>query len=120
VDYDLTRLGDREFEHLTQAVALQVLGAGVSVFGDGPDGGREATFEGRTRFPEPGEHWDGYGVVQAKFKRRPVGGGRDVTDLLRAIQAELTASRALICRAWASSRRSTAAGCRLRWGRARG
>jgi hypothetical protein len=90
VDYDLTRLGDREFEHLTQALALQVLGTGVSVFGDGPDGGREATFEGRTRFPEPGEHWDGYGVVQAKFKRRPVGGTRDVTDLLRAIQAELT------------------------------
>jgi hypothetical protein len=91
VDYDLTRLGDREFEHLTQALALQVLGTGVSVFGDGPDGGREATFEGRTRFPQPGEHWDGYGVVQAKFKRRPVGGARDVTDLLRAIQAELTA-----------------------------
>jgi hypothetical protein len=89
VDYDLTRLGDREFEHLSQALALQVLGTGVSVFGEGPDGGREATFEGRTRFPEPGEHWDGYGVVQAKFKRRPVGGARDVTDFLRAVQAEL-------------------------------
>jgi hypothetical protein len=24
VDYDLTRLGDREFEHLSQALALQV------------------------------------------------------------------------------------------------
>jgi len=45
VDYDPTRLGEREFEHLSQALALAVLGAGVSVFGDGPDGGREASFE---------------------------------------------------------------------------
>jgi hypothetical protein len=42
VDFDLTRLGDREFEHLSQALALQVLGPAVSVFGDGLDGGREA------------------------------------------------------------------------------
>ena len=47
VDYDLNRLGEREFEHLTQALALRVLGPGVEVFGDGPDGGREAAFEGR-------------------------------------------------------------------------
>jgi hypothetical protein len=33
VDLDLTRLGDREFEHLSQALALQVLGPGVSVLG---------------------------------------------------------------------------------------
>jgi hypothetical protein len=64
VDFDLTRLGDREFEHLSQALALQVLGAGVTVFGEGPDGGREATFEGRMHFPGPGEPWNGYGVVQ--------------------------------------------------------
>lgn len=91
VDYDLTRLGEREFEHLSQALALRVLGAGVSVFGDGPDGGREASFEGRLCFPEPGEPWDGYGVVQAKFKRRPGGGGEDAEALLRAVAAELDA-----------------------------
>jgi hypothetical protein len=89
VDFDLTRLGDREFEHLSQALALQVLGPGVSVFGEGPDGGREATFEGRMRFPEPGEPWDGYGVVQAKFKRRLVGGRADTDAFLRAVTAEL-------------------------------
>jgi hypothetical protein len=89
VDFDLTRLGDREFEHLSQALALQVLGPGVSVFGDGPDGGREATFEGRMRFPEPGEPWDGYGVVQAKFKRRLVGGSADTDAFLRAVTLEL-------------------------------
>jgi hypothetical protein len=41
VDYDLLRLGTREFEHLVQALALRVLGAKVEVFGDGRYGGRE-------------------------------------------------------------------------------
>jgi len=73
VDYDLNRLGEREFEHLTQALTLQVLGPGVEVFGDGPDGGREAAFEGRVSFlePDPQGPWNGYGVVQAKFHYRP-------------------------------------------------
>jgi hypothetical protein len=53
MDYDLTRLGNREFEHLLQVLALKVPGPGVGVFGDGPDGGREAAFEGPMRFPEP-------------------------------------------------------------------
>lgn len=46
VDYDLNRLGPREFEHLVQALALKHLGNGVQVFGDGPDGSREAAFDG--------------------------------------------------------------------------
>ncbi len=46
VDYDLARLGSREFEHMVQAIALSVLGTRVEVFGDGPDGGREATYTG--------------------------------------------------------------------------
>lgn len=73
VDYDLTRLGDREFEHLSQALAIAVLGTHVQVFGDGPDGGREATFDGHTNFFDRGSSnsWSGYGVVQAKFRRRP-------------------------------------------------
>ena len=73
MDYDLNRLGEREFEHLTQALTLRVLGPGVEVFGDGPDGGREAAFEGRASFPEPDPQgpWSGYGVVQAKFHYRP-------------------------------------------------
>jgi hypothetical protein len=73
VDYDLNRLGEREFEHLTQALMLRVLGSGVEVFGDGPDGGREATFEGGMSFPQPDSQapWNGYWVVQAKFHYRP-------------------------------------------------
>ncbi|WP_330272118.1 hypothetical protein OG205_34680 [Lentzea sp. NBC_00516] len=72
MDYDLTRLGTREFEHLIQALAKKVLGSGVSIFGDGRDGKREATFRGAVGYPNlsPASNWNGYGVVQAKFRQR--------------------------------------------------
>ncbi len=70
MDYDLQRLGTREFEHLVQALAMAELGNGVTIFGAGPDGGREATFDGKVTFPSgKGRQWDGYGVVQAKFSQ---------------------------------------------------
>ncbi len=43
--------------------------------GDGPDGGREATYSGRVRWA-PDDHtadWSGYVVIQAKFRSRPLG-----------------------------------------------
>ncbi|WP_369391309.1 NACHT domain-containing NTPase [Streptomyces sp. CG1] len=91
MDYDLTRLGSREFEHLTQALAIQVLGPGVQAFGDGPDGGREAEFRGRLNFPHPSPHgpWNGYGVLQAKFLQRPRDTARDTAWLLAQLRAEL-------------------------------
>jgi hypothetical protein len=45
-DYELTRLGSRAFEQLVVSLCRSELGRGVQVFGDGPDGGREATFDG--------------------------------------------------------------------------
>jgi hypothetical protein len=66
-----------------------MLGPGIGVFGDGPDGGREAAFEGPMRFPEPGKPWDGYGVVQAKFKQRLAGDSKDAAWLLGQVRAEL-------------------------------
>ena len=69
-DYDLSRLSPRAFEHLVQALAVKVLGPGVVVFGDGPDGGREATFERSVPYPTPDNPWNGYGVVQAKYHER--------------------------------------------------
>jgi len=89
MDYDLDRLGAREFEHLTQALAMKVLGPGIEAFGDGADGGREATFEGRLDFPvpDPVGVWDGYGVIQAKFRYRP----RDPRDNARWLAIQLKA-----------------------------
>ena len=69
-DYDLSQLSSRSFEHLIQALAVKVLGPGVGIFGDGPDGAREATFDGRVPYPSTADNWDGYGVVQAKFHQR--------------------------------------------------
>ena len=69
-DYDLSRLSSRSFEQLLQALAAKVLGPGVGIFGDGPDGGREATFHGKVPYPFVGDSWDGYGVLQAKFRQR--------------------------------------------------
>ncbi|OBA41670.1 hypothetical protein A5780_06450 [Nocardia sp. 852002-20019_SCH5090214] len=67
--YDLTRLGNNRFEHLVQALSLAHLGPGVSIFGTGPDGGREATFNGEVDMGGKGR-WNGYGVIQAKYKEK--------------------------------------------------
>jgi len=69
-DYDFKGLSPRSFEHLVQAIAVAEIGLRVTVFGDGRDGGREATFDGSTSPGSPFE-WSGYGVIQAKFRQRP-------------------------------------------------
>ena len=71
VRYELTRLGSAEFEHLSQALGIAVLGPAVSVFGAGPDGGREATWNGRVD-PAPvpaSECWDGAGSCRRSSSR---------------------------------------------------
>jgi hypothetical protein len=65
---DYGRLGDTRFEHLAQSLAVAAFGPGVGVFGAGPDGGREATFNGAIDLGD--RRWNGYGVVQAKYKAR--------------------------------------------------
>ncbi|WP_433661626.1 NACHT domain-containing protein [Nocardia sp. CA-128927] len=72
MDYDLRNLGEKQFEHLAQALLVSNLGADIDIYGAGPDGGREATWEGPCTVPEnapnllPGR-WDGYNVAQAKY-----------------------------------------------------
>ncbi|MFD6658569.1 NACHT domain-containing protein [Streptomyces parvus] len=77
-DYDLTRLGSRAFEQLVVALARRDIGPGVAVFGDGRDGGREATFEGTINWSGTAsggqnelDQWSGYTVLQAKFHVKP-------------------------------------------------
>ena len=88
-DYDLSRLSNRSFEHLVQALATRVLGPGIVVFGDGPDGGREATFERKLSFPSTVESWDGYGVVQAKYRQRPADTQQDGTWAVDQLKDEI-------------------------------
>lgn len=88
VTYDLTRLGNARFEHLVQALALRHLGPGVEIFGDGPDGGREATFRGSIDMGGKGD-WDGYGVIQAKYKSQLTGTAADQKWFFEQVTAEL-------------------------------
>jgi hypothetical protein len=90
-DYQLSGLSPRTFEHLVQALASRVVGSSVTAFGDGPDGGREATFVGTTSYPSPSTPWAGYGVIQAKFRQRPLGQPDDGKWALSQLSAELAA-----------------------------
>ncbi|MBC3948259.1 NACHT domain-containing protein [Pseudomonas folii] len=87
MDYDFSRLSTRSFEQLVQAISLASLGSGVNIFGDGPDGAREATFEGAVAFPNATNHWNGYGVIQAKFRQKP--GIKDADWALAELSADL-------------------------------
>lgn len=51
MSYDLGRLDPSTFEHMVVSLALRELGAGVTMFGPGPDGGRDGYFRGRLRAP---------------------------------------------------------------------
>jgi hypothetical protein len=88
-DYDLTRLSSRSFEQLIQSLALKVLTPGLIIFGDGPDGAREATYEGRLQYPTTRKPWDGYLVLQAKFKQTPEGTTQDGKWLLAQLKTDL-------------------------------
>ncbi|WP_140162860.1 hypothetical protein [Agreia sp. VKM Ac-1783] len=93
MDYNFAALGSRGFEHLVQALALDSLGSAIGVFGDGPDGGREATFRGRIKLPDNAgkQTWDGYGVVQVKHPVREGSPGVNAQWLIREIRKELNA-----------------------------
>jgi hypothetical protein len=91
MDYNFFGLNSRSFEQLVQAIAAEVLGAGMVVFGDGPDGGREGTTQGRIPYPSDRENWDGYVVLQAKFRQRSQGTYADGRWLIDQLQKELDA-----------------------------
>ena len=88
-EYDLNRLNNRSFEQLVQALAVDVFGQGLIIFGDGPDGGREATFDFKVPYPSEVDEWDGYCVVQAKFLQRPKNTYEDGNWAVAELKSEL-------------------------------
>lgn len=74
-DYDLTRLGPRAFEQMVVALAHSEIGPGLQAFGDGRDGGREATCEMPIDWSKTviggSSIWNGRTVFQAKFRVKP-------------------------------------------------
>jgi len=80
------------FEQFVRALAISVFGPGVTAFGNGPDGGREATFRGEVPYPyPPATQWSGYGVIQAKCKEKPESTEKDQQWALRLLEGELKA-----------------------------
>jgi hypothetical protein len=88
-DYRLDGLSTRSFEHLIQALAVREVVNTTTIFGDGPDGGREATFNGATDYGAENARWNGYGVLQAKFRQRTSSPRADLTWLEGEIKKEL-------------------------------
>jgi hypothetical protein len=66
-NYDLSRLGPQEFEHMVQALLKGAIGSGTTTFGAGQDGAREATFLGTAPYPSPSTQWSGHWIFQAKY-----------------------------------------------------
>ncbi len=91
-DYDLTGLSPRSFEQLIQAIALQEISPQTVIFGDGTDGGREASYRGKTDYSNEAEAepWDGYIVLQAKFRQIPYNDtGKDGKWAIAQLKKEL-------------------------------
>ena len=60
-------LSDKQFEDLVCALCRRLLGSGVQSFSEGPDGGRDAKFNGKARLiPSDVDPWQGKIIVQAK------------------------------------------------------
>jgi hypothetical protein len=79
-DYNLNALNHLSFEQIVQVIAKKGISSGVTLFGDRPDGGREATFNSKMNYPSTTAPWEGYLIIQPKFKLRPAGSHKDDGD----------------------------------------
>jgi hypothetical protein len=67
MSYPFEDLDDAQFERLVVQCARKLFGPGVQAFSTGPDGGRDAVFEGTAeQFPSKAGPWTGITVIQAK------------------------------------------------------
>ena len=70
-NYNLAGLDPRTFQQMIQALAIPAFGPGVVVYGDGPDGARDASFSGRSNYPSANDPWDGDVIIQVKYRTKP-------------------------------------------------
>jgi hypothetical protein len=92
-DYPLEELSPRAFEQLTVALGLEVLGNGVTAFGSGPDGGREAEYVGPVEWSATtgfgADSWNGRVVLQAKQREHLSTPASNAKWLIDRIDSEL-------------------------------
>lgn len=71
--FPLHDLADTEFEQLVVLICGELMGIGITSFASGPDGGKDAKFEGTaTAFPSTTAPASGKFIVQAKHSTSPV------------------------------------------------
>ncbi len=88
--YRLNSLGPMEFERLSQALLKEVIGSGTITFGQGRDGGREATYTGVAPYPSDRENWAGEWIFQAKFHDTDlIGTDKARREIVRDLDTEL-------------------------------
>lgn len=90
--YELNRLGADNFEALIQSLVRGIAGIPTLVFGDGPDGQREAVIEEAIFTINDGITTSGRTVVQAKYKS-PDGKDEDWDWLRKNLKKELDGFR---------------------------
>lgn len=86
--YDLKRLTAGSFERLIRALCFELMGPAGTVYSSGPDGGRDYTYEGDIPGYEA-QGWNGYLVLQAKFREKPQGSAADAKWLKKQLSSEL-------------------------------
>ncbi len=69
--YRYEELSANQFESLVVDICRVLLGEGTRGFAEGPDGGRDARFDGITNnYPSTRAPWDGVTIIQAKHTSR--------------------------------------------------
>jgi len=72
-DYRLYLKSNDVFEEIVIAICQKILGIGVTGFCNGPDGGRDAKFNGTAiNYPNREHPWSGKIVIQAKHTLNPI------------------------------------------------
>lgn len=65
--HNYSEISPKQFENLVIQLCYKLLGYGTKTFADGPDGGRDARFDGEAaEIPSPRNSWNGLTIVQAK------------------------------------------------------
>jgi hypothetical protein len=85
--FDLSRLNAFSFERMIRAMCFEMMGPLGTVYSSGPDGARDFTIEGQIRGYE-GRNWNGYLIIQAKFREQVQGGVADARWLQKQLAGE--------------------------------
>jgi hypothetical protein len=89
MNYDLNRFSPNVFEELIQSLLKKIIGQGTTTFGQGPDGGREATYEGSAPYPSETNRWIGKWIFQAKFHNTYENAAYARKEVLNELEDEL-------------------------------